>query len=193
MKRPLFLFQQLCLRLVGFLVLVLFVVLVHLGGKAAVDLHALHVGVDELIEHAVGVAGIDEPRHGEADQDVVRAQRQQGQQRAGQHEDGNADVVSAETYLRYNATSNQDRFRYFKSSSYANQEAIQLFKKVSSTETLLGDVNDDKKVDVADVTALVNALKEGKEPTEGNIDGQNGVNAEDVRALVEMILSNSNQ
>lgn len=108
-------------------------------------------------------------------------------------EDGNADVVSAETYLRYNATSNQDRFRYFKSSSYANQEAIQLFKKVSSTETLLGDVNDDKKVDVADVTALVNALKEGKEPTEGNIDGENGVNAEDVRALVEMILSNSNQ
>ena len=108
-------------------------------------------------------------------------------------EDGNADVVSAETYLRYNATSNQDRFRYYKSSSYANQEAIKLFKKVSSTETLLGDVNGDTKIDIADVTALVNALKEGEQPEEGDIDGQNGVNSEDVKALVEMILSNRNQ
>lgn len=69
----------------------------------------------------------------------------------------------------------------------------QIYRKVTSTETLLGDVNDDKKVDVADVTALVNALKKGEEPEPGDIDGENGVNAEDVRALVEMILSNSNQ
>lgn len=69
--------------------------------------------------------------------------------------------------------------------------ALTLYKKAVSTKK--GDLNNDGHVDIADVTALVNALKEGKEPTEGNIDGQNGVNAEDVRALVKMILSNSNQ
>lgn len=111
-------------------------------------------------------------------------------------EDGNADVVSAKTYLRYNATSNQDRFRYFKSSSYANQEAIQLFKKVSSTETLLGDVNGDTKVDIADVTKLVNLLlneSESHNPADypaANLDEDEDLDADDVRALVELILSN---
>jgi hypothetical protein len=108
-------------------------------------------------------------------------------------ESGNATITFQGSYtrnmLRYNPNSGSPIF-----SCYASgQQDVQLFKKVASTEPLKGDVNDDKKVDVADVTALVNALKEGKEPTEGNIDGENGVNAEDVRALVEMILSNSNQ
>ena len=49
---------------------------------------------------------------------------------------GNAVVVaSSGAYLRYNANSGQDRFRYFKSSSYTNQKAIQLYKKVESTPT----------------------------------------------------------
>ena len=108
-------------------------------------------------------------------------------------ESGNATITfqgsNTRNMLRYNPNSGSPIF-----SCYASgQQDVQLFKKVASTEPLKGDVNDDKKVDIADVTALVNALKEGKEPTEGNIDGQNGVNAEDVRALVEMILSNSNQ
>ena len=49
--------------------------------------------------------------------------------------DGNADIVGAGgAYLRYNATSGQDRFRYFKSSTYSSQKAIQLYKKnVGST------------------------------------------------------------
>ncbi|MBR0269678.1 MAG: chitobiase/beta-hexosaminidase C-terminal domain-containing protein [Prevotella sp.] len=108
-------------------------------------------------------------------------------------ESGNATITfqgsNTRNMLRYNPNSGSPIF-----SCYASgQQDVQLFKKLASTEPLKGDVNDDKKVDIADVTALVNALKEGKEPTEGNIDGQNGVNAEDVRALVEMILSNSNQ
>lgn len=46
--------------------------------------------------------------------------------------DGNFVAVSSGgAYLRYNATSGQDRFRYFKSSSYTNQQAIQLYKKSS--------------------------------------------------------------
>lgn len=69
--------------------------------------------------------------------------------------------------------------------------ALSLYKKAVSTKK--GDVNNDGHVNVADVTALVNALKKGEKPEEGDIDGENGVNAEDVRALVEMILSNNNQ
>ena len=39
------------------------------------------------------------------------------------------DVTSSGAYLRYNAASNQSRFRYYKSDSYTNQQAIQLYKK----------------------------------------------------------------
>ena len=42
--------------------------------------------------------------------------------------DGNAAIVSGGAYLRYNATSGQERFRYYKSSTYTAQKAIQLFK-----------------------------------------------------------------
>lgn len=59
-----------------------------------------------------------------------------------------------------------------------------------AVSTQKGDVNGDTKVDIADVTELVNALKNGEEPAAGDIDGQNGVNVDDVRALVEIILSN---
>lgn len=43
--------------------------------------------------------------------------------------DGEADIISSGgAYLRYNSASNQTRFRYFKSSSYTGQKAIQLYK-----------------------------------------------------------------
>ncbi len=45
---------------------------------------------------------------------------------------GNADIVSGGAYLRYNATSGQDRFRYFKSTTYTSQKAIQLYKRTES-------------------------------------------------------------
>lgn len=45
---------------------------------------------------------------------------------------GDAVIVSGGAYLRYNATSGQDRFRYYKSSTYSNQQAIQLYKKESA-------------------------------------------------------------
>ena len=50
-------------------------------------------------------------------------------------EDGNANIVSGGAYLRYNIASNQTRFRYYKSSSYTNQKAIQLYKKVTEPAT----------------------------------------------------------
>lgn len=40
---------------------------------------------------------------------------------------------SGGAFLRYNKASNQLRFRYYKSSSYTSQEAIQLYKKTSTT------------------------------------------------------------
>ena len=47
--------------------------------------------------------------------------------------DGNAVILaSGGAYLRYNATSGQERFRYFKSSTYSSQKAIALYKKSSS-------------------------------------------------------------
>lgn len=46
-------------------------------------------------------------------------------------EDG-ANIVSSSAHLRYNSTSNQTRFRYYKSASYTDQKAIQLYKKVES-------------------------------------------------------------
>lgn len=48
---------------------------------------------------------------------------------------GNADIVSNTTHLRYNATSGQDRFRYYKAASYSSQKAIALYVKDGSAGT----------------------------------------------------------
>ena len=42
--------------------------------------------------------------------------------------DGDADIVSYSTHMRYNSASDQIRFRFFKSSSYTAQKAVQLYK-----------------------------------------------------------------
>lgn len=44
--------------------------------------------------------------------------------------DGTVNIVSGGAYLRYNATSGQYRFRYYKSASYKSQKAICLYKLV---------------------------------------------------------------
>ena len=43
-------------------------------------------------------------------------------------EDGSCKIVSSSSVLRFNANSNQMRFRYYKSASYTNQKPIQLYK-----------------------------------------------------------------
>ena len=50
-------------------------------------------------------------------------------------DEGNANIVSGGAYLRYNSASNQARFRYYKSTSYTGQKAIQLYKKVEASVT----------------------------------------------------------
>ncbi len=53
--------------------------------------------------------------------------------------DGNADIKSSgNAYLRYNAASNQARFRYYKSSSYTGQKAIQLYKWDGEEDPVMG-------------------------------------------------------
>lgn len=47
-------------------------------------------------------------------------------------DDGNANIIaSGGAYLRYNATSGQTRFRYYKSGTYTQQKDIQLYKLVT--------------------------------------------------------------
>lgn len=76
-------------------------------------------------------------------------------------EDGNADIVSSGgAYLRYNSASNQLRFRYYKSSSYTGQEAIQLYKKVApgANESNPTTVVANNEVLVIDADATLNNL-----------------------------------
>lgn len=49
------------------------------------------------------------------------------------YNNGDIDIVGTKgAYLRYNSSSGQERFRYFKSSSYTSQEAIQLYKRTAN-------------------------------------------------------------
>ena len=106
-------------------------------------------------------------------------------------------LSSGGAYLRFNAAENQMRFRYYKSSSYTGQKPIQLYKKVATeTTVLLGDVNRDGYVTIADVTALVNIIL-GK-ATEGDsnnydfkaadVNEDEDITIADVTALVNLIL-----
>ena len=57
--------------------------------------------------------------------------------------DGSVNIVSSSAYLRFNTASNQNRFRYYKSSSYTGQEAIALYKYTdgvakAATPTVVG-------------------------------------------------------
>ena len=45
----------------------------------------------------------------------------------------NVDIISGGAYLRYNEQTGQARFRYYKSSTYTSQKAIQLYKKSAPT------------------------------------------------------------
>lgn len=86
-------------------------------------------------------------------------------------------------------------------SCYASTSTIgflpQIYRKVTSTETHSGNVNGDTdgKVDIADVTALVNIIVNNSKPTAeqlaaGDFDNSGTLTVEDVEALVNKILGN---
>ncbi len=53
--------------------------------------------------------------------------------------DGTINIISGGAYLRYNATSNQIRFRYYKSSTYSGQKAICLYASAGTTYYTTGE------------------------------------------------------
>lgn len=67
---------------------------------------------------------------------------------------GNADIVSNTSHLRYNATSGQDRFRYYRSTSYSSQKAIALYVKDGSAGTTYYTTTLCDHKNVTEVTAV---------------------------------------
>lgn len=110
--------------------------------------------------------------------------------------DGSVNVVgSGGAYLRFNAGTDQMRFRYYKSSSYSGQRAIALYMK-QEVVLLIGDVNGDGSISIADVTALVNIVL-GRtaeyDETVADVNGDGSVSVADVTALVNQILGKTNE
>lgn len=68
---------------------------------------------------------------------------------------GNVDIVSSNAHLRYNSASNQARFRYYKSSSYTSQQAIQLYKKTTEAAPTYNTI-----VNVTEPTAISENITE---------------------------------
>lgn len=67
--------------------------------------------------------------------------------------DGETDIVSESAHMRFNAASDQMRFRFYKSSTYANQQAVALYKvgeaepaEVSHFVTDLAELKDGDQV-----------------------------------------------
>ena len=60
--------------------------------------------------------------------------------------DGTVNIIgTGGAYLRYNSTSGQTRFRYYKSSTYTGQKPITLYRKISDSAEPLVLANDDSK------------------------------------------------
>lgn len=108
-------------------------------------------------------------------------------------EGGLASIVASESTNR-NVMQFNNSSSLFSCYAEASQSPVYLYEKVAKR----GDVNNDGHVDIADVTKLVNIIVSGAEPTTeqiaaGNLNPDKGLTVNDVKALVEMILSNSNQ
>ena len=71
---------------------------------------------------------------------------------------GDVNIVSRSAYLRYNSASNQNRFRYYKSSSYTAQQAIQLYKKTTTTKQITTHTPQNTKVNLGAIFNRDNIL-----------------------------------
>ncbi len=113
-------------------------------------------------------------------------------------EDGEATVTfnggNGCNWLQYNVNGGKNqRFSCYS----AKMSGLQIYRKVTSTETHSGNVNGDPdgKVDIADVTALVNIIVNNSKPTAeqlaaGDFDNSRTLTVNDVEALVNKILGN---
>lgn len=80
-------------------------------------------------------------------------------------ENGNADIVCSSSHLRYNPANGQARFRYYKSGTYTNQQAIQLYKKIAVYSINLafvehGNISADAEEAVEGTTISLTAMPE---------------------------------
>ena len=75
-------------------------------------------------------------------------------------------------------------------SEWSNSQVVTLFEQ-SAPGYEIGDVNHDGKVNIADVTELINLLLNNSEsiPVEGNVNGDDKVNIADVTALINRLLN----
>ena len=103
----------------------------------------------------------------------------------------------ATRFLMMNKGANPHRFSCYK----GTQQDVVLYKELQENPVLIGDVNKDGKVTIADVTALVNILL-GKDDTTpyqydheaaADVDGEPGITVADVEALVNLVLKQTNE
>lgn len=75
------------------------------------------------------------------------------------YESSSTKIVSNTSVMRYNPQANNNRFRYFKSSSYSSQKAVQLYKKVEQSEggAVTEDLGEALKWSAATATVQVGA------------------------------------
>jgi|GEM_PF-95542 len=96
--------------------------------------------------------------------------------------DGNVYIVSSSSYLRYNKETSDNRFRYYKSSSYTSQQAIQLYKYIAPAAT--SQIVEIGKAGYATMVAKANvSVPEGVEAYAAQINvGSTSVHLEPVEA-----------
>ena len=82
-------------------------------------------------------------------------------------------------------------FSFFRENTTSQNQLVFSDITLYKAKAKKGDVNGDGNVDVADVTALVNALQKSEAPEAGKIDSDDDVDADDVQALVNIILENN--
>ncbi|MBO5630924.1 MAG: Ig-like domain-containing protein [Aeriscardovia sp.] len=98
----------------------------------------------------------------------------------------------AARFLMMNKGANPHRFSCYK----GTQQDVVLYKELQENPVLIGDVNKDGSVTIADVTALVNILL-NKDTTAydlnaADVDRANGITVADVEELVNIILEKTN-
>ena len=128
------------------------------------------------------------------------------QMRATVEGDASHYVISGITEKSYNVTGlNAESTYFFKvkahyadgtESAWSNIEQVTLKENdTPAHEYSVGDVNHDKKVSIADVTALINYLLSGDDSTIcttcANVNGDEKVNIADVTALINLLLSHN--
>lgn len=77
-------------------------------------------------------------------------------------DDGNAVIISeGGAYLRYNSNSNQDKFRYYKSSTYTAQKPVALYKKVDNATVATPVITPGSKAMTEAFDATITCATEG--------------------------------